>query len=229
MYHQYLTPTNRSLETFLQRYLLEKARTCNGNVLVRYSSGFRPPMTLPHEKMNKNMLELEIEVLSPAFFSRLTHYSTLETAFEYEGFSALKESRTVQISSKYALHSLLGDESTLASLPISLTFANRLQWNVLKYLRQAPSSLPYSKGASLLPADQAAGISSLDAFVASNCIDSWLYRRSLTRLFLAQRVCLGLTSLIDLSDFTIRAILTIRARWSILSQYGVHAWAMMKG
>jgi hypothetical protein len=229
MYHQYLMPMNRSLESFLERYLLEKARTCDSNVLVRYSSGIRPSTTLQHDTVNNNMLELEIQVLSPAFFSRLTHYSTLETAFEYEGFSASKECRTVQVSSKDAMHSFLGDESTLDSPPINPTVANRLQWNVLKYLRQPPPSLPYSKGASRLLADQASGISSLDAFVASNCIDSWLYRRNLTRLFLAQRVCLGLTGLIDLSDLIIRAMLITTARWSILSQYGVHAWAMMKG
>jgi hypothetical protein len=229
MCYQYLMPRNRSLETFLESYLLEKARKCDGNVLVRYSSGLRPSTTLPHGMVSNNMLELEIQILSPAFFSRLAHYSTLETAFEYEGFSALEECRTVQVSSKDAMYSLLGNESTLNSLPMNLTIANRLQWNVLKYLRPPPPSLAYSKGASHLPADQTSGISSLDAFVASNCIDAWLYRRNLTRLFLAQRVCLGFTGLIDLSDFIIRAMLTTTARWGILSQYGVHAWAMMKG
>jgi hypothetical protein len=219
---------HRSLESFLHRYLLHKVETYGAAARVCYSSSLRAPSVLSNNGKGLNPLELDIQVLSPAFFSRLAHYKTLQAAFRYEGFSALEKCQTVEVSNPEALWRLL-DERPLSDLPVDLSFAQKLQWRVLMNLRRKPSPLPYSKGSNQNVLKEGIGHSSLDQFVASTCADSWWYRRILTRLFLAQHLSFNLVGTIDLLDFSVRALLIATAQWNLSTQYGVHAWAMMKG
>lgn len=218
----------RSLESFLASYLKHKADNCTEAISVQYASGLHPASAFPTCIDSHNQV-LEIQVLSPEFFSRLTHYGTLETALYQEGVVASEKCQTVRISSRKLLQSLLGEECTSKHLHTKLHWLKRLQWNVVKYLRHPPTAMAYSKHDNAPLTLQEPEFSSLDQFVSAKCEDAWRYRRILTRLFLARRVSFGIVGLIDLLDLSVRILLIATAHSSVAAQCGVYAWAVMKG
>lgn len=168
--------------------------------------------------------ELKIEITSPAFFSRLIHYSHISEAFDREGIFTDEKNRTISISSPKLLAKLLEHEANVSRDPPRSIFSlvESLRWTLFRHLRCPPAAQSYPTSSSSLPATtgidiRAKPVSSLDRFVRTHCADSWSYRRQGLRLFFAQRFTLGFTQIIDLLDLLIR-ILIFRfafasARW----------------
>ncbi|TID20871.1 dna-binding wrky domain-containing protein [Venturia nashicola] len=205
-----------SLEPFFVAYLhylvdnsdadLELVYTSptSGNKPLRFSS-------IEGQSGDRDMRTLEIRILSPAFFGRYVHYSHTSEAFDREGMFTDEKNRTILVSNPEFLTLLLKCERDISFMKTYLTPLDRLRWNVHRQTRCPPGSPTYpsvqqdkhvvkAKDVRMRP------FSPMDRVVQRSGL-AWLYRRQCMRLFLAQRLVLGFTPLIDLLDLSIRVFL----------------------
>jgi hypothetical protein len=178
---------------------------------VLYSSGYL------REKEHERTLS--IKVLSPAFYSRFVHYAHAQEAFDREALATDEKNRTLIVEPAHLLPILLDaiktatprDQKSLRSNPLET-----LRWSLLRHLRCPPASPAYP---STLPDPTTTATdirtfprSELDAFAQhSSYISSAAYRRTCTKLFLAQRFTLGFPVLVTALDFLFRALLVLAA------------------
>lgn len=225
--------------------------------LVLYSSGYL------REKEHERTLT--IKVLSPAFYSRFVHYSHAQEAFDREALATDEKNRTVLVEPPHLLPILLDAIKQAISTPHSSpsTTANpltSLRWALLRHLRCPPAAPAYPSSIPN-PSTTTTDIrtfprSELDAFArhaASRASEA--YRRTCTKLFLAQRFTLGFPVLITLLDVIFRELLLLVAiAYSSRSEVfdvlrprehgigdvgevavllllanGVHLWSLLKG
>jgi hypothetical protein len=168
-----------------------------------------------HEREN-----LDIRVLSPAFFSRMIHYTHISRAFDQESIFTDEKNRTITVSRPDLLASLSHLENQLQAGNAQPSVLDHIRWSIQQRLRCPPSSSAY-----LLPMpdlhtkDLAVDmknishvtLSSLDYFVQSSCKDDWVFRRLCTRLFIGQRFFGGFSGLVHLSDILLRLALVFIA------------------
>jgi hypothetical protein len=174
---------------------------------------------------------IQIRILSPEFFTRLAHYPTILAALTSEGLACDEKTRTVFTSSEKKLVDLFGFEHEAKFSKTKLDRFERVRWYVLGVLRRPPRPLAY--GQKLAKSSLAKGrkYSSLDAFVATHCKEAWLYRRAVTRGFLAERLGFGFAVVMDVLDVAVRFVLGsgIWTNAAIIGPSGIHAWAFVKG
>ena len=227
--------------------------------LVLYSSGYL------REKEHERTLT--IKVLSPAFYSRFVHYAHAQEAFDREALATDEKNRTLIIEPPHLLPILLDAikhaTSTISPDNTKITSVNNnpftsLRWALLRQLRCPPAEPAYPTTIPNLTTT-ATDIrtfprSELDAF-ARRSPDGAAYRRTCTKLFLAQRFTFGLPFLVTLLDVLFRALLllaaivyssrsdvfdVLRPREHMLGDVGdvvcllllangVHLWSFLKG
>ena len=244
--------------------------------LVLYSSGYL------REKEHERTLT--VKILSPAFYSRFIHYSHAKEAFDREALATDEKNRTLLIEPPHLLPILLDAikqataSSNLSSPPLNGSSSSSgpspssrhllqypldsLRWTMLRKLRCPPAApaYPSSNTAQTDPSMTIVDIrthplSELDLFTRNNGISS-PYRRTLTKLFLAQRLTLGLPILITALDLLLRgSILFLAIAYSsrrdafdvlrprvhdnredmvtvgglLALANGVHLWSLLKG
>lgn len=157
--------------------------------------------------------ELEICVLTPAFYSRFVHYAYSSEAFDRECIFTDEKNRTCWVSRPELLAQLLMQTAHTASR--SMTRRGRLSeanWMLLKKLRCAPAEPAYNATPTSsefrLEDIRAAKHSEMDAFVKSQRPkNAGEFRRIVTKLFLAQRFCFGFPQVITLMDWAFRILL----------------------
>lgn len=170
----------------------------------------------PEEK-GKPLRQLEFRVLNPAFYSRFVHYSHTSEALDRECLFTDTKNRTLWISHPELLPLLLpkSKSNTLEDdkKAAKRTWTQELRWNFLRKLRCPPAAVaypdtppeesPYSKDIRSLP------FSDLDVYVRNQQgnYEAAVYRRSVTKLFLASRLTFGFTELFDLFDLGLRVLL----------------------
>lgn len=180
------------------------------NEIALYSPGFT------YEEDSRRTLTLKI--LSPAFYSRFVHYSHATEAFDRECLATDEKNRTASIEPASLLPVLLnamqrprktsdkGRQHTLEGL----------RWSILTRLRCPPLAASYpshAKNTSYSVEDiRSFGSSELDRFVLQAGVpDSAAYRRTVTKLFLAQRAALGLPIVVSAFDIAVRSLLLLVA------------------
>jgi hypothetical protein len=183
--------------------LVYSSPTC-GNKPIYFSS-IRSPCT------DRDMRTLEIRILSPAFFSRFVHYAHTSEAFDRECIFTDEKNRTILISRPELLLLLLKGERDVLLMEAYLDPLNRFRWSAHRRLRCPPGSPTYP---SVQQDESIATVKDIRmrSFSPMDCIvlrsgRAWFYRRQCMRLFLAQRLVLGFTPVIDLLDLSIRSFL----------------------
>lgn len=212
----------------------------------------------PRERVAK---ELEIRVLTPAFYSRFVHYAYTSEAFDRECIFTDEKNRTCWVSHPKILVQLLSQSTSAVSMSTvsnSRNYLSEFNWSLLKKLRCALAEPAYNaipKNSEFHLEDiRATSFSDMDAFVKKqyNRRCAGEYRRIVTKLFIAQRVCLGFPQVITLIDWIVRILMcylaaqkvsgsSIFIRYSLLEQgwwpllgniavtSASHAYAVLKG
>ena len=168
--------------------------------------------------------ELEIRVLTPAFYSRFVHYAYTSEAFDRECIFTDEKNRTCWVSHPELLAQLLAQSTapklqrTIRKSPVS-----ELRWSLLKQLRCAPAEPAYNatpKSSEFRLEDiRAVRYSEMDNFVRSESGRQYAgaYRKIVTKLFLAQRLFLGFPQIIGLGDLILRISLSCYAAQQLSS------------
>lgn len=166
---------------------------------------------------DQEVRDLEIRVLTPAFYSRFVHYAYTSEAFDRECIFTDEKNRTAWISRPGLLPLLLskpGSSSTSDESVMKRTYLDELRWSILRKLRCAPAVAAYSEtspsGAEFAAADiRSLPFSDMDQFVRSSAGRAYAgtYRRCVTKLFLAQWLGLGFADISGPLDMLVRVLL----------------------
>jgi hypothetical protein len=207
----------------------------------RSKSAIASPMA---SKLNGATRSTEIRILSPIFFSRFIHYTSIYEALAQESLAADERNRTVLVSDHDALETLLSSEASVAGAARNLGTLDRCRWTLLEWLRCSPPQPTYFQAQSA-PGQSASpsGFSTIDRFAMSVADNAWMYRRLAVRQFLAVRFAFGIGEIIDVLDLVVRAALIyIGFRASLghgesdhqnlllpMTLHSVHFWAALKG
>lgn len=167
---------------------------------------------------NRPVRELEIRVLTPAFYSRFAHYAYIAEALDRECVFTDEKNRTLLISRPELLPLLL--EKSISAEPqewptVRRSWLDELRWNMMRKLRCAPAPPAYdvpspSNGQVTMEDVRSLPFSELDeharSFRAHQPVGQ--YRRIVTKLFLAQRFAFGFPEIIGAFDLLLRLSLT---------------------
>lgn len=182
------------------------------------------------------MKELEIRVLTPAFYSRFVHYAYTSEAFDRECVFTDEKNRTCWVSRPELLAQLLVQATSVASQrKAQRGYLTEAKWWILKKLRCAPAAPAYNA----TPKDpecrlediRGSKYSEMEAFVRSQRPKyAGEYRRIATKLFLAQNFCFGYPQVLTLIDRTLRVLLGyFAAKQILLPDASVHDWWSLSG
>jgi hypothetical protein len=181
-----------------------------------------PKQTIEPANNNHPVKELEIRVLTPAFYSRFIHYAHTSEAFDRECIFTDEKNRTCWVSRPELLSQLINTHSPTPEPPNLHTSLQTLQWSLLRNLRCAPALPAYNATPTSaefhLEDIRAARFSELDAFVRSFPGKGYAgeYRRITTKLFLAQRFCFGFPQILSLVDLVLRFLLCYAAATQVV-------------
>jgi hypothetical protein len=179
-----------------------------------------PVQTITSSRQHEHDQEvrnLEIRVLTPAFYSRFVHYAYTSEAFDRECIFTEEKNRTLWISRPALLPLLLNKPSSSSASSGSIVwrgYLDELRWTILRKLRCAPaiSAYPVSSpsGIEFAAADiRTLPFSDMDLFVRSSSGRAYAgaYRRCVTKLFLARRLGLGFADIPGPLDMIVRLLL----------------------
>lgn len=211
------------LESHFSRYLEHTVMEAELPVTVRYKPAPLTGKDVTREfrsqpASDKTFTMIDIEVLSPAFYSRFTHYSHTKEALGRESLFTDKRNRTLFISKPQVLLSHIPFEPASRSSSHKNDGTNwtgnlnELRWQVLQRLRCPPPAPSYSNaggehGAFKVEDIRVRPFSELDLFVKRRGVDDVRYRKILSKQFMAQRYADGLTVLVSAADLGIRVLL----------------------
>ncbi|KAL0259753.1 hypothetical protein SLS55_005493 [Diplodia seriata] len=229
------------LESFFRRYLRYLVSHTDQPIRVSYTPapglGETEEILSSSAKEDQSSNSLDINVTSPAFYSRFVHYYHTSEALDRESLFTDEKNKTAWISNPQALKLLpLNHPRYVEPLPFKLT-----QLGVTNVVQ---GSSPAFAREDIRPK----GFATCDEYVMRNCHDARVYRQCLLKLFLAQRFGLGFTEVIDLFDLIVRICLTVGI-WNVVSRdlralgaedagsavpkilglNAVHAWSLIKG
>jgi len=154
-----------------------------------------------------------LKVLSPAFYSRFVHYSHWDKALDCECLAKDEKHRTASLDGLPDLPKpppLLYEQAQVIKYDDKsdqgASLFNRIRWLGMQHLRCPPADYAHHEGLYALrhPAP-----SNFDKFVKEHCKDAETYRRIATKLFIAQRFCLGVPGLLDALDCIFRSALLL--------------------
>lgn len=208
--------TERQLEPIFRRYLRHLVEQSPVPLALKYVPGGIPHqvpelMLSARARTGKEAVdEIEFRVLTPSFYSRFVYYAHDVEAL----FCELQENCTIWISRPDLLpkFALKKPAPTLASSNY-LEFA---YFKIIQHLRVRPDRIerPLTSSASPAPKLQTVDIrgfriSPMDAYVLSEETDreKTVYRNCVLRLFLADRIALGIIPLLGLQRLLLQAAL----------------------
>ncbi|KAH8723388.1 hypothetical protein GQ44DRAFT_656590 [Phaeosphaeriaceae sp. PMI808] len=188
---------------------------------------------------NQRPQELEIRILTPAFYSRFTHYAYTTEAFDRECIFTNEKNRTLWVSRPELLPILFNKQCNIEiglGSGIRRSYLDKLRWNVLKKLRCAPATPAYpapttsntestTEDVRLLPHSE------LDQYVLSfsGHEEARRYRKMTTKLFLAQRFCLGFTEIIEVLELITRMLLCYHGASRLAALWADHSQTDISG
>lgn len=191
------------------RVIYEPAHSGNTEVVL-YSPGFT--FEEDHKKT------ITVKVISPAFYSRFTHYLSAKEAFDQEGLADDEKNHTVNIEHPELLPVLLEaieEQRNAGKQDVRLSALDQVRWTCLRRLRCLPA-------AAICPGDSSSldpvynlkdtgnsNDSELDCFVKQNCEDGDVYRRIASKIFIAQRIALGSPAVLVVLDWLVRYLLLL--------------------
>lgn len=162
--------------------------------------------------------ELEIRVLTPAFYPRFVHYAHTSEALDRECVFTDEKNRTLWVSRPELLPFLLDKSRSPEGQEwpkVNRTWLDELRWDVMRKLRCAPAppayDVPSSGNVQVSVEDiRSSPFSGLDEHARSLRAHQPVgqYRRIVTKLFLAQRFSFGFTEIIGIVDLLVRPSLT---------------------
>ena len=184
---------------------------------------------------------LELRVLSPAFFARFVHYAHTSEAFDRECVFTDEKNRTVWLSRPELMYRLVKTSSPEQASTAASSMMQKLRLNIHKTLRCPPPSpaYPSSPGSMAVENIRKHSLSDLDRFVMEDMKpEDSNYRRLWAKLFLAQRLSFGFVPVVDVIDLAIR----VSSTWWAMRRLGlaydslmgsvsvaaVHLWALCK-
>lgn len=207
--------TERLLEPIFKRYLRYLVEQSAHPLAVRYiPSGIPDASDLflsSSAKIDGQGIEtLEFKVLTPAFYSRFVHYAHDLEAF----FSELQESSTIWLSRpellpKFAL------KKPLPALSLS-SFHDFIYFKAIQKLRERPEQIIRPMTSSQVREPKAVKrdirdfrISSMDGYVLAHetAEAKSEYKRCVVKLFLADRLALGLIPLLEVERLALQVYL----------------------
>jgi hypothetical protein len=186
---------------------------------------------------NRPQKNLEIRVLTPAFYSRLVHYTYISEAIDRECIFTDERNRTLWMCRPQLLPLLLSSRSSIRldnkdAPPVRRPSLDELRWWLLKKLRCPPADPAYSatpqNSAVHVDDIRARPYAELDRYVRGTFEQQYAceYRRMVTKLFLAQRFCFGFTEVVGLVDLVMRVLLCYVAARQLRSWSGETAGLM---
>jgi hypothetical protein len=160
---------------------------------------------------NRRLVDLEIRVLSPVFYTRFVHYAYTSEAIDRECIFTDEKNRTLWISRPELLPLLLnqsGPTETRCSCG-KRGYLDELRWSMLKKFRCAPAKPAYgASSASHLEDAQSLPFSEFDQYIReAHFTQAWRYRRIVTKLFIASRLGFGYAGVVGLLDLITRLML----------------------
>lgn len=162
--------------------------------------------------------KLEIRILSPVFYTRFVHYAHTSEAFDRECLFTDERNRTLWISNPELLPLLLPKAKSppppdgMEWNPKRSRF-DELRWHLLRKLRCPPAEPAYvvTPTSSKFDVDDIRTLPYSDLDTHARSINGHfiasLYRRTVTRIFLAQRFAFGFVELVDALDLVARTVL----------------------
>lgn len=208
------TSAEITLEAFFSKYLEDLVQNCALHIEVTYHPGLpdRQESVFKSSQLasgSKPPEQLEIKVLTPAFFSRFVHYAHSSEVFDRECVFTDVKNRTIWVSKPALLLALLDSTTSDYQHIKAHGPLDSMRWWILKRLRCTPPVQSYPVTPQ---ADEGQDIrrmthSPLDRFVQVRCDDTWVYRRQCIRLFLARRLVFGYPELIDFIDLSLRVVI----------------------
>ncbi|KAF1830859.1 hypothetical protein BDW02DRAFT_506587 [Decorospora gaudefroyi] len=227
------TPAETTLQKVFKHYLLKLVNETADPFRITFKSSIPDVPTdiitttqVPgRERPTKN---LEIRVLTPAFYSRLIHYAYTSEAIDRECIFTDERNRTLWMCRPQLLPLLLSEPSSVRTKEEDIpagrrSYLDELRWMLLRILRCSPADPAYAitpQSSSFNIDDiRARPYSELDNFVRSSLAQVYAgeYRRIVTKLFLAQRFCFGFSEIVGLVDLILRVFLCYLAAMRLKS------------
>jgi hypothetical protein len=160
---------------------------------------------------NHRLVDLEMRVLSPSFYTRFAHYAYTSEAFDRECIFTDERNRTLWISRPELLPLLLNQRlSAETRCPHGKRgYLDELRWSLLRKLRCAPAIPAYGASSASYPEDvRSLPFSEFEQYIReAHCAQAWRYRRIVTKLFIAQRLGIGNAGVLGLLDLVARMML----------------------
>ncbi|KAM7198041.1 Protein of unknown function (DUF1365) domain containing protein [Rhypophila sp. PSN 637] len=211
--------SERILEPIFRRYLQYLVEQSSYPLALKYIPGGIPDTSSlflsPSAKSGDQDVEtLELRVLTPVFYSRFVHYAHDLESF----FSELQESSTIWMSRPELLPKFV-----LKTPPPALTLSSIsdfIYFKAIQKLRKRPGQIvrpltsnQVQESASTIRDIRDFRISSMDGYVLAREAPQAKaeYRSCVLKLFLADRVALGLMPLLELQLFALKVYLA----WSL--------------
>lgn len=203
-FHAFLERVVQEISTPFR--LVYEPTHAGGEQMVFYS-----PVFTYEEEHRRTMI---LRVVSPAFYSRFVHYAHAKEAFDRECLATDEKNQTVNIQNANLLPILLDAMQKLRrqTTPRKRSVLSRLRWSILSRVRCPPpeASFPSKSSDDYNITDiRSFCDSELDVFVKQRRKGSGVYRRIVTKLFLAQRFALGIPALITGFDWLLRATMLL--------------------
>ena len=206
----------RILQSFFERQLKQLVASSPVPLQVTYEDPSLPSGKSRQTFCTPNAGEgtftnITLRISSPVFYTRLLNYTNTADALYYEGIITNEMNRTVTISDS-GLLSLLRNRKPDESENERMGWLDNLRWDILRRVRCPPASPNYPDvEGNTGEKEKNLGLSELDHFVKYNCppLDGYMYRKSVMRHFLSQRLAFGHEEVLTFLDFLTRIILGI--------------------
>ena len=236
------TPEEDALEFLFRKYLEAKVCSLDGGVNLHYQAAeqldpsFSRQLTMAsHNTGNvrqEDLSTVELNVVTPAFYSRFVYYHSDKAAFANEILDDNTENRTARLSDE-RLSSALAQAIPCNHLKESATsqdnLIRRLGWALLRRLRRSPDRglYPYPAIPSLREGEQkppeatnllfSDGLSDFDEYIKSSRTkrEQDEYRRIVTRIFLSGRIALGSVFILQIYGFILGCMAVYCIEWFV--------------
>lgn len=227
-----------TIQQVLHDYLAHLVNTAHDNFRIILHTAIpeisKQRIDITRPARGTTVKEIEIRILTPAFYSRFVHYAYTSEAFDRECIFTDEKNRTCWISRPELLAELLNQTESARLQDFGQRSSLReLKWSFLRKLRCAPAEPAYSatpNNAELRLEDiRATRYSEMDMFVRTCKKQNYsgAYRRIVTKLFLAQRFCLGFPQIIGMLDWVLKTLLIYTAAWQLSDSAGLSRKALV--
>jgi DUF1365 family protein len=219
---RHATTEEKILESFFCSYLKDIVDNAQSSVMLSYrpapGTGTSAEIVLRSPSATEKADQTcDLDILSPAFYSRFVHYAHTSEAVDREFLCTDVRNRTISIHNAACLGMLFqtqGTASKAVHTSKGRSLLTRVLWQLMRRLRCAAAVQSYTEADTKMTHGQAISkdiralpLSNLDLFVLQTSTNAFDYRRTVTNLFLAQRFAFGLTAIINTAEFMLKLAL----------------------